>query len=135
MPEPFVHHHRVTYADCTVGNHVYYGRFPELLEAARGELFRHLGHAFAKLEAEGLHFPVKRCSLEFHAPARYDAPLRIELRMTDVGRVKLGFSYRIFAEDQLLVEASTEHGCVNAQERPVRLPEGLAAGLRAFLPE
>lgn len=135
MPEPFVHRHRVTYADCTVGNHVYYGRFPELLEAARGELFRHLGHPFARLEAGGLHFPVRRCSLEFHAPARYDALLRIELRMTEVGRVKLGFGYRILEEGHLLVEAITEHGCVNAQERPARLPEDLARGLRAFLAE
>lgn len=134
MPE-FVHLHRVTYADCTVGNHVYYGRFPELLEAARGELFRSLGRSFAALEAEGIHFPVKRCSLEFHAPARYDALLRIELRMIEVGRVRLAFGYRIFAEGRLLVEASTEHGCVNAQERPTRLPEALSTGLHAFLAE
>ncbi|EEF57182.1 hypothetical protein Cflav_PD0189, partial [Pedosphaera parvula Ellin514] len=34
------HSYRVTYADCTVGNHIYYSRYLNLLEAARGEFFR-----------------------------------------------------------------------------------------------
>lgn len=35
----FVWNRRVTYADCTVGNHVYYSRYPDFLEEARGEFF------------------------------------------------------------------------------------------------
>ena len=30
----FQHQHRVSYADCTLGNHVYYGRYLDLLEEA-----------------------------------------------------------------------------------------------------
>lgn len=44
--EPFRYRHRVTYADCTVGNHIYYGRYLDLLEAARGEWFRSMGKSF-----------------------------------------------------------------------------------------
>jgi len=29
----FVHTHRVTYAECTVGNHIYHARYLDLLEA------------------------------------------------------------------------------------------------------
>ena len=42
----YSHLHRVTYGDCTQGNHVYYGRYPYLLEEARGEFFRYLGTTF-----------------------------------------------------------------------------------------
>ena len=41
--EVFRHSHRVTYAECTMGNHIYYARYLDLLEAARGEFFRSLG--------------------------------------------------------------------------------------------
>ena len=39
----FRHTHRVTYAECTVGDHVYHSRYLDLLEAARGEFMRSLG--------------------------------------------------------------------------------------------
>ena len=35
MADVFLHRHRVTYAECTVGNHVYYSRYLDLLESAR----------------------------------------------------------------------------------------------------
>jgi acyl-CoA thioesterase FadM len=37
------HTHRVSYAECTVGNHIYHSRYLDLLEAARGEFIRSLG--------------------------------------------------------------------------------------------
>jgi hypothetical protein len=33
--QTFRHTHRVTYAECTVGNHIYYARYLDLLEAAK----------------------------------------------------------------------------------------------------
>ena len=71
MPaEIFTHVHRVTYADCTVGNHVYYGRYLDLLETVRGEFFRHLGTSFLEYQEEGIFFPVSEalglCSPRFN---------------------------------------------------------------------
>ena len=45
MAEPFRHHHRVTYAECTIGDHVYHSRYLDLLEAARGEFMRFFAEA------------------------------------------------------------------------------------------
>jgi len=53
----FSHAHRVTYAECTSGNHIYYGRYLELMEAARGEFFRHLGRPFLVLQEDDFIFP------------------------------------------------------------------------------
>ncbi len=41
-----------------MGNHVYYSRYLEMLEGARGEFFRHLGCPFLGLQEAGTAFPV-----------------------------------------------------------------------------
>src|SRR5215469_5100900 len=53
----FSHMHRVLYAECTLGNHIYYSRYLDLLEAARGEFFRSLGVSFLKWQEQGTIFP------------------------------------------------------------------------------
>lgn len=127
---PFRHQHRVTYAECTVGNHVYYARYLELLEVARGEFLRSLGLSFAELQRQEFIFPVIECHLRYKAAARYDDLLDLEVWPAKVGKVRLDFGYRIrTAAGQLILEAETCHVCANLNERPKRLPEFLAARL------
>ena len=135
MPaEIFTHAHRVTYADCTVGNHVYYGRYPDLLEAARGEFFRHLGTSFLEYQEEGIFFPVSEVHLKYFAFAEYDDELSIECRMTAIRGARLGFGYRITKEEGVrIIEGKTLHGCTNAAGRASRLPAPLADKLCPYL--
>lgn len=127
---PFRHGLRVTYADCTVGNHVYYARYLDFLEAARGEFFRQLGKSFQAWQDEGLIFPVIECRLQYRGPARYDDELEVEIRVLQADGVRLGFAYRVVRRDgTLLVEAETRHVCTSLEERPKRLPEELRASL------
>ena len=137
MPaEIFTHAHRVTYADCTVGNHVYYGRYPDLLEAARGEFFRHLGTSFLEYQEEGIFFPVSELHLKYFAFAEYDDELSIECRMTAIRGARLGFGYRITkGECVRILEGETLHGCTNAAGRASRLPSALADKLLPYLDE
>ena len=113
VPLPvFQHPHRVSYADCTVGNHVYSSRYLDMLEAARGEFLRHLGHSFRGLQEQGFIFPVLKAELRYCAPARYDEVLTVELQVERAERVRLDFAYRIVGpEKRLLVEARSEHVC------------------------
>jgi acyl-CoA thioester hydrolase len=128
---PFLHHHRVTYADCTVGNHVYYSRYLELLEAARGEYFRHLGRTFLEWQQADVIFPVIECRLRYHAPARYDDVLTIEVRITEAHRIRLNFAYRVLHQaGGLLAVADTFHVCTGLDEKPRRLPEALVQATR-----
>jgi acyl-CoA thioester hydrolase len=127
MDQPsFRHVHRVTYADCTVGNHIYYSRYLDLLEAARGEFFRHLGATFLKWQEQEIIFPVVECRLRYKAPARYDDVLTIELWPTAAERIRLDFSSRILNQSGVLIlEAETRHVCTGLDEKPRRLPEEL----------
>ena len=136
MTAPFRHTHRVTYADCTVGNHIYYGRYLNMLEVARGEFFRHLGTTLLQWQDRDTIFPVLECHLRYKAPARYDDVLAIEVWPTSAERVRLNFAHRIMNQSgKLILEAETNHVCASLNDKPKRLPEELVAALRAHLPD
>src|SRR5579859_5319878 len=108
----FTHAHRVTYADCTLGDHIFYGRYLDLLEAARGEFFRHLGAPFRQWQRQGILFPVIECRLRYRSPARYDDLLTIEIWPGAVERIRLNFGARIVNQSGVLIlEAETFHVC------------------------
>lgn len=130
----FRHVHRVTYADCTLGNHVYYARYLDLLEAARGEFFRSLGHPFLAWQERGLIFPVFEARLRYREPARYDDVVEVEVRVTRLRKAFLDFAYRIEkAGGGLVVEAETRHVCTALDDKPQSLPRELVEALTPHL--
>ncbi|HTI99240.1 MAG TPA: thioesterase family protein [Dongiaceae bacterium] len=130
----FSHSHRVTYAECTVGNHIYYGRYLDLLEEARGELCRHVGVSLQQLQDQDAIFPVVECQVRYKAPARYDDVLTIEVWLTRLEKVRVHFGHRIVnAAGKLILEAETRHVCTTQSEKPRRLPPELAERLQPYV--
>lgn len=130
----FRHFHRVTYNECTVGNHVYYGRFLDYCEEARGEFFRSLGRSFLEWQEKEIIFPVIEVRVRYKAGARYDDVLSIETFVTQAEGIRLTFGYRLLNQDQrLLVEAATAHVCASLAEKPRRLPPDLCTWLQPYL--
>src|SRR6185503_20478710 len=126
--------HRVTYSDCTIGDHIYYARYLNILEAARGEFVRHLGKNLRELQHQGVIFPVLECHLHYRGAARYDDLLTIELWPTELARVRLSFHHRVLAPDgRELVTATTVHACTGLDDKPRRIPEDLVALLSPYL--
>src|SRR5271169_4527666 len=134
MANPFRHPHRVTYAECTVGNHVYHSRYLDLLEAARGEFIRSLGATVLRWQENDLIFPVIEARLHYKFPARYDDLLTIEVWVTAIEKVRLNFGHRILNQDgKLILEAETFHVCTSREDKPKRLSEELAEKLKPYL--
>jgi acyl-CoA thioester hydrolase len=130
----FHYTHRVTFADCTLGNHIYHSRYLDLLEAARGEFFRHLGKTFLEWQEQDTIFPVIECRLRYKSPARYDELLKIEVQVTAAEGVRLNFHHQILRDSgSPLVEVETWHVCTNLQDRPKRLPDELLQQLQPYL--
>jgi acyl-CoA thioester hydrolase len=130
----FRHTHRVTYAECTVGNHVYHSRYLDLLEAARGEFIRSLGPTVLHWQEKDVIFPVIEARLRFKSPARYDDLLAIEVWPTLIERVRLNFGHRVTNQHgKLILEAETFHACTGIDEKPKRMPEELAEKLKPYL--
>jgi acyl-CoA thioester hydrolase len=135
MASPFRHTHRVSYAECTVGNHVYHARYLDFLEAARGEFLRALGSTVEYWQAQDTIFPVIEARLRYKFPARYDDWLAIEVWPVYVRGVRVNFGHRIFNQhDKLILEAETFHACTSIGEKPKRLPADLSARLAALVP-
>ena len=135
MAEIFIHLHRVSYAECTVGNHIYHSRYLDLLEAARGEFLRVLGRTVLELQDADFIFPVIEARLRYKFPARYDDLLAIEVCPTLVERVRLNFVHRILNQDgKLVLEAETFHCCTSRDEKPKRLPAELVEQLSQLVP-
>jgi acyl-CoA thioester hydrolase len=127
----FSHSLRVTYAHCTLGNHVYYARYLDLLEAARGEFFRHLGFSCLALQQEDTIFQVTECALKYLKPARYDDVIEIRIGLADLRKVRFRFLYEIVRGSDRFLEGSTVMVCANLDEKPKRIPDSL---LQAFAP-
>ena len=132
MAAPFRYRHRVTYAECTLGNHVYHSHYLDLLEAARGEFIRSLGSTVREWQERDVIFPVVEAQLRYKSPARYDDLLTIEVQPTLVSRVRVNFAHRVVNQKgELILEAETFHACTGLNEKPKRVPPELAAKLTA----
>jgi acyl-CoA thioester hydrolase len=132
MAALFRYQHRVTYAECTLGDHVYHSRYLDMLEAARGEFIRSLGPTVLEWQERDLIFPVVEARLNYKSPARYDDLLTIEVRPTLASGVRVNFSHWVVNQNgKLLLEAETFHVCTGLDEKPKRLPPELAAKLAA----
>ena len=134
MSAPFRHPHRVSYAECTLGNHVYHSRYLDWLEAARGEFIRSLGSTVLQWQERDVIFPVIEARLRYKSPARYDDWLTIEVWPMLIERVRLNFAHRIINQSgKLILEAETFHVCAGVNEKPKRLPAELADKLAPYL--
>ena len=130
----FTHQHRVTYAACTVGNHVYYSRYLDILEEARGEFFRHAGCPFGELQKAGVAFPVIGLQVSYKGAARYDDLLSVELWFAELAGIRLTFGSRILnATGNLLLEGETRHICASIDEKPMRMPKDVIEKLKPYL--
>lgn len=129
----FEHHLRVPASDCTVGNHVYYARYLDWLEAARNEFFRAIGHPLSKLVADGVMLPAVEARLDFRGAARFDERVVVRLWVQEISRIRITFASDIVNADngKTLVRATTVHACTNLADKPTRFPPALAQALAA----
>ncbi len=102
-------------------------------EIGRTELMRAAGYPYARMEAEGVRFPVVEASCRYLRSARYDDVVTVETRLEEMTRVTTRFRYRIEreADGTLLAEGTTRHAATDESGAPRRIPRGLADVLGA----
>lgn len=129
FPEPSCRlAHRVSYGETDAMGVVYYANYLHLFERGRSELIRGLGFSYATVEERGIFLPVREANCRYLAPARYDDLIHIRTGLASQSRASLSFVYEITNEGGLvLTRGSTQHAVVNAQGKPVRIPDWLSA--------
>lgn len=110
------------HTDC--GGVVYYAKYLEFLEDARTGFFENRGILIKELVKQGMQFVVARQEIDYKAPAFYGDILSIDTRVTEVGRLKLDFTYEIKNQNnQIVSTARTVIVCVNGNFKPQAIPE------------
>lgn len=117
---------RIRYKDTDRMGVVYYGNYFTFFEVARAEFLRDHGYPYADVEADGYTLLVIEASANYHASARYDVTITVKTLFNALRNVRVRFDYEIFDEKgKRLVTGHTIHACMNAQQKPTKIPERL----------
>lgn len=124
---------RVYYEDTDAGGIVYHSNYLKFAERGRTEVLRDLGVEHRTLmAAEGLAFAVRRCEVDYLAPARLDDDLEVRTVMRALGNASLELEQTIWRrEDQReLARLMVRLAIINREGRPTRLPPSVLEVLR-----
>ena len=118
---------RVYYEDTDAGGLVFHANYLRYAERGRTEMLRALGSRHAEIAGDtGVAFAVRRCEIDFRAPARLDDLLEVETRIIDIRGASLEFEQTVLMAGvpgrRVLVRILLTVFCLNPQGRPVRLP-------------
>ena len=118
---------RVRYSECDAQSVAHHSAYPVWMEIARTELLRCNGKAYRDLESRGVYFVVTQLSVRYRRPAMYDDVVRVGVRHTTVGKVRIEHTYTFHRGAELLAEAASTIACVDGEGRPRAIPDGLVA--------
>jgi acyl-CoA thioester hydrolase len=119
--------HRVSYGETDKMGWTYYGEYLHYFERARGQFIRERGMSYAEVEKRGAILPVREAWSRYRVPCRYDELIWIRTGISEWSRASLRFVYELYDEERktLLCEGYTHHACVNADGKPVAVPDWL----------
>ena len=119
---------RVYFEDTDSSGIVYHANHLRYAERARTEMLRLSGHGQRTMFEElGLGFSVRRCEIDYLAPAHLDDALEVHSSLTQVGGASLRLMQIIRRGETDLARLVLRVACVTREGRPARLPGTLRA--------
>ena len=120
---------RVYYEDTDAGGIVYHANYLRFAERGRTEMLREWGFDHPGLrDRHGVQFTVRRCRIEFLAPARLDELLTVETEVLEMRGARLELLQRIHGERGPVAEIAVTLALVDRRMRPVRVDRILPTG-------
>ena len=120
---------RVYWEDTDAGGVVYHASYLRFLERARTEWLRAQGVDQGTVRDQfGVVFVVRDITIEFHAPARLDDELDVQVDVAEIRSASMSFAQRILrrGDGAVLTSARVRAACVGAADfKPQRIPEAL----------
>lgn len=120
---------RVYYEDTDAGGIVYYANYLRYFERARTDWLRAMGAVHTELDtAHGLLFVVRDLAIDYHAPARLDDEILVDVRVIEARRasMRLAQCARRAGESEPLVRSSVRVAAIDrGTGRPVGFPRWL----------
>jgi len=123
---------RVYIEDTDAGGIVFYANYLNYMERARTEALRTLGIELDRWQNDERRlFVVRSIEVEYHKPAKFNEQLRVHANMQTVKRASMVCPQPIYRGDELLVNASVQLACVDADQlSPVAIPATMKEALR-----
>lgn len=118
----------VYYEDTDFSGFVYHANYLKFFERGREHL---IGIEYLReLFKMGIHFVVAKCTVEFHRPAAHGDQLVIATDCHFSRSPLLQFDHKAYRLDkdgnrELLVSCEIQAACLNAENRPTRLPQNV----------
>jgi len=117
---------RVRYSETDAMGYLHHANYLNFFEMGRTELLRASGGNYRSIEERGLFIVVVKMEVRYRAPARYDDLLTVKTQLVRSSPAKLIHNYQVFRDEELLCEAETLLGCVDAQGNIQRMPDFFA---------
>jgi acyl-CoA thioester hydrolase len=115
---------RVYYEDTDAAGIVYYANYLKFAERARTEMLRELGVGQRELrDAKGVAFAVRRCNVDYMAPARLDDMLEIRTRITGLRGAAIEAEQIVARDNDQLVRLNVMLVCIGPGGNATRIPK------------
>jgi acyl-CoA thioester hydrolase len=122
----FRHQVRVRFAETDAMGIVHHSRYLPIMEEARVEYLRDIGHPYQTVRDEGFDFTVLEVSVQYRQPIRFDELVDVHLSLSRVDRASFQMAYLLTVADQVRAVGVTAHGCITTIDgKPTRLPAWL----------
>ena len=123
---------RVGFSDTDAQGIVYYGRYMPYFDLARVEYHRHLD--MLRTEPSDRQFVMRAMTVEYHAPARFDDPIEIDVRVKRIGTSSVTYEFAAYLEGEALAVTATQTLVLLdlAERRPCPVPEWWRERIREF---
>lgn len=101
---------------------IHHSVYPIYFEMGRVNYCNDLGIPFHKIEERGIGQAIIDLNVHYHKPAYFGEILRLETRLTTLTKVRTGFSYKIYNQnDELINEGTTLLVWLNREFKPINL--------------
>ena len=122
---------RVGFSDTDAQGIVYYGRYMPYFDLARVEYHRKLG--LMRVEGPG-EFVMRAMHVEYHAPARFDDEIEVDVRVARIGRTSITYEFAAYLERETLAVTATQTIVLVdlASRRPCEIPQSFREPIVAF---
>nr|WP_319397883.1 thioesterase family protein [uncultured Carboxylicivirga sp.] len=122
--KPFIHTHRVGYAETDKMQFLHHSNYARLYENARWEYLRSLKLPYSTIEEKGIMMPVIAMDFRFIKPAIYDDELQIEVSIEKLTNVKISFKYATIKNNETINTATVTLAFMHSETgKATRIPE------------
>ena len=121
-------HTEVRYGETDQMGYAHHANAVLWFEMGRVAWLRQRGLSYRDLETSGVLLPVIAMNMRYHAPGRFEDPLAIQTRLTELGKTRITFENKVLrvepsGERTLLIAGAVELACVDRTGKIRRVPE------------